>query len=222
RLQYCKQYKRFPKKMTWSNYQEFYDWVWDESIWLPKITSWKNVKANRLPIIEDVGGLYLCIPITIMMMVLRYIFESWRFLFYFCVTIYGTLTLGKYNCLYRLDTCFKDFKTHVLHIDLYVYYLAEVSMYIALSISQFTDVKRKDFLQNLVHHILTLALLMYSFSSGYYHIGAVIVFMHDVSDVFLEAAKVFHYAKLQKLCDAFFVVFAIVFYISRLYVLPFR
>lgn len=47
----------------------------------------------------------------------------------------------------------------------------------------------QDFLQNLVHHILTLMLLAYSFSSGYYHIGAIIVYVHDVSDVFLEVSK---------------------------------
>lgn len=32
-------------------------------------------------------------------------------------------------------------------------------------------------------------LLAYSFSSGYYHIGAIIVYVHDVSDVFLEVSK---------------------------------
>lgn len=65
---------------------EFYEWFWDESIWLPKITSWEHIKANRLAVTENLGGLYLCVPVAIGMMMLRFAFER-SVLFHNCFSL---------------------------------------------------------------------------------------------------------------------------------------
>ena len=43
------------------------------------------------------------------------------------------------------------------------YFLLELSFYVSLSMTLFIDVKRKDFLQNVIHHAVTILLMgMYS------------------------------------------------------------
>lgn len=38
----------------------------------------------------------------------------------------------------------------------------------------------------LIHHIVTILLLGFSYVSSFFRVGAVIVLVHDIADVFLE------------------------------------
>jgi len=46
----------------------------------------------------------------------------------------------------------------------------------------------------LIHHVVTCSLIAASFHLGVFRIGAVLLFLHDINDVFLEAGKMFNYA----------------------------
>lgn len=70
-----------------------------------------------------------------------------------------------------------------------------------------------------------------SYLTNYTRVGASILLLHDTADVFLEAAKVFHYISqgakgetvrfINRLgADVFFVTFAIVFFVTRLVLYP--
>ncbi|XP_032241469.2 ceramide synthase 6 isoform X2 [Nematostella vectensis] len=146
--------------------------------------------------------------------------SSWRFVFYTGATIYGFCILYKEKWLWDTDHCFIGYHGHVMSEELYIYYVVELGFYVSLTISQFVDVQRKDFWQMLIHHIVTILLLSFSYAAAFFRIGAVIVLVHDVSDVFLEAAKVANYAKLRQLCDCLFVLFAISFFVARLFIYP--
>ena len=37
-----------------------------------------------------------------------------------------------------------------------------------------------------VHHIVTVLLLTFSYNSGFFRIGCVIIMVHDLADIFLE------------------------------------
>lgn len=37
-----------------------------------------------------------------------------------------------------------------------------------------------------VHHIVTVLLLIFSYYSGFFRIGSIIVLLHDLADIFLE------------------------------------
>ncbi|KAJ3201280.1 Ceramide synthase 3 [Dinochytrium kinnereticum] len=86
--------------------------------------------------------------------------------------------------------------------------------------SAFTEPKQKDFVALLIHHIATVVVIMASYVLGLYRIGAVIMLLHDVSDPFMEIAKMFVYTGRQKLADIFFILFALVFIFTRNFIFP--
>uniref|UniRef100_A0A8C9RU08 Ceramide synthase 3a n=1 Tax=Scleropages formosus TaxID=113540 RepID=A0A8C9RU08_SCLFO len=103
----------------------------------------------------------------------------------------------------------------------YWYYILEMSFYVSLLFSITFDVKRKDFKEQIIHHLATLTLLAFSWCVNYIRIGSLVMITHDASDVLLESAKLFNYAKWETTCNSIFVVFAIVFMVTRLIIFPF-
>lgn len=91
-----------------------------------------------------------------------------------------------------------------------------MAFYWSLVVSQFFDVKRKDFWQMFVHHIVTLLLMALSWVCNLHRVGSLVLVIHDCADIFLEAAKITKYAGYQKLCDGVFAVFTVVWIATRL------
>lgn len=91
--------------------------------------------------------------------------------------------------------CFQiSFNTYILILfylqgvtrDTWWYYMISLSFYWALAVSQFFDVKRKDFWQMFVHHICTICLLSFSWICNFHRIGTLVLLTHDCGDIFLE------------------------------------
>ena len=51
------------------------------------------------------------------------------------------------------------------------------------------DEVRKDFAIMIIHHVLTIVLLCFSYAVGYHKIGLCVLFVHDVTDIVLEYTK---------------------------------
>ncbi|XP_058964458.2 ceramide synthase 5 [Pocillopora verrucosa] len=147
--------------------------------------------------------------------------SSWRFLFYLATSIYGIVILYKEPWLWDLRLCFVGFGEQPLTDAIFFYYVVEIAFYMSLLISFFVDVKRKDFWQMAIHHVVTIMLTVCSYSSGFFRIGSVIMLLHDLADIFLESAKVFNYAKWEATTNLIFVLFAVIFNVTRLVYYPF-
>ena len=145
----------------------------------------------------------------------------WRALVYFLLFLYGLMVLARNDWFLDYTTWLPGYvKKHQFSLDLKVYYFAEISFYFSLLFSIFYDTKRKDFVQQFIHHVTTLTLLIGSYIISTYRFAAVIMFIHDTSDFWLEAAKLTNYAKLQKVCDVLFGIFAVLFFLTRLIYYP--
>ena len=69
------------------------------------------------------------------------------------------------------------------------YYMIELSFYWALCISQFFDVKRKDFWEMFIHHVTTIALMAFSWTCNLTRVGTLVLVIHDCADIFLEVCQ---------------------------------
>merc|ERR1711915_66236 len=145
---------------------------------------------------------------------------GWRCAFYTFILMYGTNCLRDKAWLWDIRHCWYNYPFHQMDNDVWWYYMLELSFYWSLSISQFFDVKRKDFWGMFIHHNATIALMMFSWTTHFIRIGTLVLIVHDCADPLLELAKLFRYAKYKKTCDAIFFLFSITWVVTRCGVFP--
>ncbi|XP_033997714.1 ceramide synthase 2 [Trematomus bernacchii] len=151
----------------------------------------------------------------------RFCEASWRCVFYLFAFVAGVLALYDKPWLYNLKEVWAGFPKQSMLPSQYYYYLLEMGFYLSLLLSLTFDVKRKDFKEQVTHHIATLTLLSFSWISNYIRIGTLVMACHDSADILLEGAKVFNYAKWQRTANTMFVVFTALFTLTRLVIFPF-
>uniref|UniRef100_A0A8C4DKL4 Ceramide synthase 3b n=1 Tax=Dicentrarchus labrax TaxID=13489 RepID=A0A8C4DKL4_DICLA len=151
----------------------------------------------------------------------RFCEASWRCVFYFFAFVYGVLALYDKPWFYNLKEVWAGFPKQSMLPSQYWYYLLEMGFYSSLLLSLTFDVKRKDFKEQVIHHIATLTLLSFSWISNYIRIGTLVMAVHDSADILLEGAKVLNYAKWHRTANAMFVVFTFLFMLTRLVIFPF-
>uniref|UniRef100_A0A669QQI2 TLC domain-containing protein n=1 Tax=Phasianus colchicus TaxID=9054 RepID=A0A669QQI2_PHACC len=145
----------------------------------------------------------------------RFCEASWRFTFYFTSFFSGVTLLYDQGL-----SCCLLFVSQPLLPALGWFYLLELSFYCSLVVTLPFDVKRKDFKEQIIHHIATITLIFVSYCANLIRLGVMIMLVHDASDYLLELAKVLHYMKWKRVCEAVFIVFAVVFISSRLVIFP--
>ncbi|XP_072525265.1 ceramide synthase 2 [Salminus brasiliensis] len=145
---------------------------------------------------------------------------SWRFVFYLLAFTAGLASLISTPWFWNQKECWRGYPLQAISKVHYWYYMIELGFYWSLLLCVSVDVKRKDFKEQIVHHIATIFLLGFSYCANYIRIGTLVMLVHDSSDFLLESAKMFNYAGWKKTCDSLFVVFAAVFLITRLVVFP--
>uniref|UniRef100_A0A672P7S7 Ceramide synthase 2-like n=1 Tax=Sinocyclocheilus grahami TaxID=75366 RepID=A0A672P7S7_SINGR len=134
---------------------------------------------------------------------------SWRFTFYLLAFIAGLAAL--------IDVSISN----TLLPSQFWYYMIELGFYMSLLFSVASDIKRKDFKEQIVHHVATILLISFSWCVNYIRAGTLIMLVHDAADYLLESAKMFNYAGWRKACNYIFILFAVVFMITRLVIFPF-
>lgn len=150
----------------------------------------------------------------------RFCDASWRFAFYLLAFIYGLRVLLDKPWFWNQQECWKGYPRQVMMPSQYWYYMIEMAFYWSLLLRVSLDVKRKDFKEQMIHHVATIFLIGFSYSANYIRVGTIIMLVHDASDYIMECAKMFNYAGWRRTCDGLFVVFALVFIITRLVIFP--
>lgn len=148
--------------------------------------------------------------------------NSWNFIFYFGAFLYGLKTLWNKPWFSETKNCWKDWPHQHVSNDVYIFYLIELSFYWSMSFTLLVEKKKKDFIIMIVHHTATIVLIYFSWVCNFVRIGTLIILVHDAVDYWMSAAKLAKYAKKQNLCELLFVIFVIVWFITRLWIYPFR
>ncbi|GBF89705.1 LAG1 longevity assurance [Raphidocelis subcapitata] len=97
-----------------------------------------------------------------------------------------------------------------------LFYHIQIGFYLqAVPFLMFIEVRRKDWAESFAHHIVTLGLMYYSYYVNFTRPGVIVMLLHDVSDIFLEAAKLSRYAGRQSAATAWFAAFALSWIVLR-------
>ncbi|XP_029436091.1 ceramide synthase 2 [Rhinatrema bivittatum] len=146
---------------------------------------------------------------------------SWRFTFYLLAFVAGLAVLVDKPWFSDLREVWKDFPRQTLLPSQYWYYMVELGFYWSLLFRVASDVKRKDFKEQIIHHLATITLISFSWCANYIRVGTLVMAVHDASDYLLESAKMFVYAGWKETCNNIFIVFAAVFIVTRIIIFPF-
>ncbi|CAB4007018.1 ceramide synthase 1-like [Paramuricea clavata] len=161
--------------------------------------------------------------------------SMWKFLYYFTMYIYTCVVLfGKHSELYEDPrTCWSVWAVGMsIPSDIYYLYCIQASFYIhSIYATLFMDTWRKDSIAMIIHHFLTVFLLCFSFAVRYYKVGVLVLFLHDLCDVFLEFTKLCVCWKTRNnkkhywpsvLINVGFLAFSFSWFYFRLYVFPYK
>uniref|UniRef100_A0A673JRB0 Ceramide synthase 2b n=1 Tax=Sinocyclocheilus rhinocerous TaxID=307959 RepID=A0A673JRB0_9TELE len=139
---------------------------------------------------------------------------SWRFAFYLLAFIGGLVALIDKPWLYDLEEMWKGFPTLTLLPSQYWYYMLELGFYTSLLFSVASDVKRKVSLPSShcrPHLCISVnQTLFFEHLSPSYHLSL------------SQSAKMFNYARWKNACNYIFILFAVIFIVTRLIIFPFR
>jgi len=147
----------------------------------------------------------------------------WKSIYYAttCIWVLGSFTsTSSYNLWNLRLTWFECEKPIPLSVK--YYYLTQLAFYLHSIFAHLTiEVRRRDFFQMLVHHLVTVFLICISYGMGYVRPGIVVLFLHDINDVFLESGKILVYSnRFQHITRLLFFGLIACWAITRLILFP--
>uniref|UniRef100_A0A914DLZ3 TLC domain-containing protein n=1 Tax=Acrobeloides nanus TaxID=290746 RepID=A0A914DLZ3_9BILA len=135
---------------------------------------------------------------------------------------YGCWVLHDKPWLYDVKQCWISYPTHTVDNSIWWYYMSETGFYYALLFASVFDVRRSDFWELVLHHIITIGLLSASWTINFVRVGTLILLSHDVADIALEFGKLVKYTKrYHGLTNIIFVLFLLSWFVTRLGYFPF-
>ncbi|CAF0790641.1 unnamed protein product [Adineta steineri] len=161
--------------------------------------------------------------------------SAWKCLFYTCTWVFNVYLLHyRYNYFHQPYLIWDDWAPGMnVPFDIEVMYFVQCGFYLhSIYGTLYMDYKRKDFYAMLLHHVLTMTLIFVSYATRYHKVGLLVLFVHDITDIWLELAKALHYLSLRKggrecprwetAATGCFVMFLLSWFLFRLYWYPIK
>ncbi|EYU42675.1 hypothetical protein ABFS82_14G108600 [Erythranthe guttata] len=148
--------------------------------------------------------------------------SMWKLTYYATVEFCILATIYQEPWFTDVRAYFTGWPDQELKLPLKLVYMCQCGFYTYSIAALLTwETRRKDFSVMMSHHVVTVILIASSYLTRFFRIGAVILALHDASDVFLEAAKVFKYSGKEVGASLFFGLFAVSWLLLRLIFFPF-
>jgi len=161
-------------------------------------------------------------------------FARFRCLWYLIITIIGYYCLkdeewlprtlgGSARTLKDLNLFWEGLPYQSQSRKVVIYYMIQFGSALCTFILQFKQNRtRNSYGEFLLHDMATLILLIISFLNNYLRMGAVVLFLHDISDIFSYGCKIYVDTKHIKITLFFYVSLVLTWFWTRLYVFPFQ
>lgn len=148
--------------------------------------------------------------------------SMWKLTYYATVEVFVLRTLYHESWSTDITEYFRGWPDQEFKLPLKLFYMCQCGFYLySIGALLKWETRRKDFAVMMSHHIITVILISVSYITGFFRVGSIVLALHDASDVFMEAAKVFKYSENELGASVFFGLFAISWLILRLIIFPF-
>ncbi|KAG0045962.1 sphingosine N-acyltransferase lag1 [Gryganskiella cystojenkinii] len=150
---------------------------------------------------------------------LRFAEQGWLVIYDGCMWTFGMTLL--YHSQYWSDTSFywRDYPKVLLSATMKWYYLIQFAFWLQQLLLAILGIekRRKDFLEFMIHHIVTCLLIGFSYSFHLTSVGHAVLCAMDFSDIVLAVCKMLKYMHKDAVADVGFVFFVITWILSRHY-----
>jgi sphingoid base N-palmitoyltransferase len=118
-------------------------------------------------------------------------FENiWYTTYYTFIGVLSFMILSSKDWFWNTNTIYLGVPDLEVIDSLRFLFLFQFGFYIHLLISIFVmDQKLEDFTQMLIHHFVSILLISLSYFCFFHKIGIIVLFIHDIVDIFLYSAK---------------------------------
>ncbi|CAI0556945.1 unnamed protein product [Linum tenue] len=148
--------------------------------------------------------------------------SMWKLTYYATLEVYVLKILFEEPWFWDSQLYFRGLPNQELKLSIMLYYMCQCGFYLySIPALVLWETRRKDFSVMMSHHVITVALIGISYVTSFFRIGTIILALHDASDVFLEAAKIFNKTRKELGASICFGLFAASWLILRLIFFPF-
>lgn len=151
----------------------------------------------------------------------RFCESSWNFVVLSVLGLYGVYALWDKSWFNKAINCWIGWPNQPVTTDMYWYYLMELGFYWSTMFMISVDHKRKDSTEMTIHHLITISLLLFSFTNNFLRIGTLVLVVHDAADSLLAAAKMSKYCGKERLTESIYYIFIVVWITTRLIIFPY-
>ncbi|CAN8269023.1 unnamed protein product [Cochlearia groenlandica] len=146
----------------------------------------------------------------------------WKLLYYGGCDVFVLRFVCQEPWARDINLYFDGWPNQTLTLPIKLYYMGQCGFYVyAVAALLAWETRRKDFAVMMSHHVVTIILVGYSYLTRFFRIGAIILALHDASDVFMETAKIFKYTEKEFGASVFFGLFVLSWLLLRLIYFPF-
>lgn len=160
----------------------------------------------------------------------------WKFIVYSFLwgyTCYLLIFDGRFNYFAEPENIWDDWTLGMdVPNEIKLIYFVECGFYLhSIYATICMDAVRKDFFVMLLHHVITLTLIVVSYATRYHKVGLMVLFVHDITDILLEFTKCNVYLKNRNgkfysihetISNWCFAAFAFAWFLFRLYWYPLK
>ena len=127
--------------------------------------------------------------------------SAWKLVSYSFFVGYGIYALKNESWLWDPSSYHACFPNNSIPFLLRLYYNMATAYYIYTSFAIFFEPKMKDRNEMMVHHVVTLSLLISSYMANLVKYGLSILILHDIADPLMELAKICFYTNVKWVND---------------------
>ncbi|KAL3687661.1 hypothetical protein R1sor_013970 [Riccia sorocarpa] len=148
--------------------------------------------------------------------------SAWKLTYYAAMVALALSVTCKEPWFTNTDAFWHGWPNQSMKFKMKVLYVVQCGFYIfSVGALLFWETRRKDFGVMMTHHFVTVGLLACSYIYGFFRVGSMVLALHDISDIFLESAKLCKYSGSELGASVLFGLFALSWLLLRLIYFPF-
>lgn len=148
--------------------------------------------------------------------VMRFAEQGYQWLYFSIYWSYGAYVHFQFpHSPWKLDYLWIGYPHIPLAAPVKLYYITQLAFWLHSVLVLNAEARRKDHVQMMTHHVVTIPLIALSYMGNYTRIGCLILFLMDWCDIWLAFAKMMRYLGFVSFCDVVFGVWVLSWIATR-------